>query len=150
MTEYPESGRGGRGRRRTLRPARRRRRVRQNSAQPKRFGCGTEDVLLHHSMTAIPERRRHPRIPVSWAVRISVDDETIVGRAHDASRHGLWVTVAPTTALKIGKSCWIDVLSEEIGRFTVAGEVRHVAGRRVGLETTRPVPVARLENAGKD
>ena len=101
-------------------------------------------------MTAIPERRRHPRIPVSWAVRISVDDETIVGRVQDASRHGLWVTVAPTTALKIGKSCWIDVLSDEIGRFTVAGEVRHVAGRRVGLETTRPVPVARLENAGKD
>jgi hypothetical protein len=52
------------------------------------------------------------------------------------------VTVAPTTALKLGKSCWIDILSEEIGRITVAGEVRHVAGRRVGLETTRPVPVA--------
>jgi len=101
-------------------------------------------------MTAIPERRRHPRIPVSWAVRISVDDETIVGRVQDASRHGLWVTVAPTAALKIGKSCWIDVLSDDIGRFTVAAEVRHVAGRRVGLETTRPVPVARLENAGKD
>ena len=79
-----------------------------------------------------------------------VDDETILGRAEDASRNGLWVTVAPTTALKRGKSCWIDILSEEIGRFTVAGEVRHVAGRRVGLETTRPVPVARLENAEKD
>ena len=87
---------------------------------------------------------------MSWVVRISVDDETILGRAEDASRHGLWVTVAPTTALKLGKSCWIDVLSEEIGRFTIAGEVRHVAGRRVGLETTRPVPLARLENAGKD
>ena len=99
-------------------------------------------------MSATPERRRNPRIPVSWAIRISVDDETILGRAEDASRNGLWVTVAPTTALKLGKPCWIDILSEEIGRFTVAGEVRHVAGRRVGLETTRPVPVARLENAG--
>jgi len=111
---------------------------------------GLAPVPLVIGMSATPERRRHPRIPVSWAVRISVDDETILGRAEDASRNGLWVTVAPTTALKLGKSCWIDVLSEEIGRFTIAGEVRHVAGRRVGLETTRPVPVARLENAGKD
>jgi hypothetical protein len=99
-------------------------------------------------MSTIPERRRYPRIPVSWAVRLWVDDESILGRAEDVSRNGLWVTVAPTSALKLGKSCWIDILSEELGRFTVAGEVRHVAGRRVGLETTRPVPVARLENAG--
>ena len=96
-------------------------------------------------MSSIRERRRHPRIPVSWPVRVWVDDEALLGRAEDASRHGLWITVPPTTSLKLGKTCWIDVLSEELGSFTVAGEVRHVSGRRVGLETTRPVPVAKLE-----
>jgi len=51
------------------------------------------------------------------------------------------VTVAPTTALRLGKVCWIDVMSDELGSFTVAGEVRHVSGRRIGLETIRPVPI---------
>jgi PilZ domain len=92
-------------------------------------------------MSSIRERRRHPRIPVSWPVRVWVDDEAILGRAEDASRHGLWVTIPQTTSLKLGKVCWIDILSEELGSFTVAGEIRHVAGRRVGLETTRPVPI---------
>lgn len=92
-------------------------------------------------MSSVPERRRFLRIPVSWPVRLWVDDEALLGRAEDASRHGLWVTVSPTTSLKLGKVCWIDVLSEEFGSFTVAGEVRHIAGRRVGLETTRPVPI---------
>src|SRR5713101_2513545 len=45
------------------------------------------------------------------------------------------------------ETCWIDVLSEEFGSFTVAGEVRHIAGRRVGLETTRPVPIAGHDRA---
>src|SRR5207249_6044447 len=94
-----------------------------------------------HAMSSVPERRRHPRIPVSWPVRLWLDDEALLGRAEDASRHGLWVTVPPTTSLKLGKVYWIDVLSEEFGSFTVAGEVRHIAGRRVGLETTRPVPI---------
>jgi len=51
------------------------------------------------------------------------------------------VTVAPTTALRLGKVCWIDVMSDELGSFTMAGEVRHVSGRRIGLETIRPVPI---------
>lgn len=96
-------------------------------------------------MSAIRERRRHPRIAVSWPVRVWIDDEALLGRAEDASRHGLWLTMPTTTSLKLGKVCWIDVLSEELGSFTVAGEVRYVSGRRVGLETTRPVPITVLE-----
>jgi PilZ domain-containing protein len=91
------------------------------------------------------ERRRHPRFPVAWPVRLWVDDEPLLGRAEDVSRHGLWVTLAPTTALRLGKICWIDVQSDEVGSFTVAGEVRHITGRRIGLETMRPVPIARSE-----
>src|SRR3989441_6879063 len=56
-----------------------------------------------HAMSSVPERRRHPRISVSWPVRLWVDDEALLGRAEDVSRHGLWVTVPPTTALKLGE-----------------------------------------------
>ena len=83
--------------------------------------------------------------PVAWAIRLWVDDEPLLGRAEDASRKGLWVTIAPTMALKLGKICWIDVMSDEVGSFTLAGEVRHISGRRVGLETMRPVPIDELE-----
>jgi hypothetical protein len=86
-------------------------------------------------------------VSVSWPVRLWVDGESVLGRAEDASRNGLWLTVASTTPLKAGQACWIDVLSEEFGSFTVAGEVRYVAGRRVGLETKRPVPLASIEGA---
>ena len=96
-------------------------------------------------MSSTAERRRHPRVPVTWPVRLWVDDEPLLGRAEDASRHGLWVTLTPTTALKPGKICFIDVLSDEAGSFTVAGEVRHITGRRIGLETMRPVPIAGFE-----
>ncbi len=98
-------------------------------------------------MTSTSERRRHARVPVAWPVRLWVDDEPLLGRAEDASRNGLWISVAPTTALKLGKICWIDVMSDEVGSFTLAGEVRHVTGRRVGLETVRPVPIAGLERS---
>lgn len=92
-------------------------------------------------MSSTSDRRRHPRFAVAWPVRLWVDDEPLLGHAEDASRNGLWVTVAPTTALTLGKICWIDVMSDELGSFTVAGEVRHITGRRVGLETMRPVPI---------
>ena len=98
-------------------------------------------------MSSTSERRRHPRFAVTWPVRLWVDDEPLLGHAEDASRNGLWVTVAPTTALRLGKICWIDVMSDELGSFTVAGEVRHITGRRVGLETMRPVPIDGLEKS---
>jgi len=96
--------------------------------------------MSHHPS----ERRRHPRFPVAWAVRLWVDDEPLLGRAEDASRNGLWVTIAPTSALRLGKICWVDVMSDELGSFTLAGEVRYITGRRIGLETLRPVPIAGL------
>lgn len=95
-------------------------------------------------MTSTPERRRHPRFPVSWPVRLWLDDEPLLGHVEDASQHGLWVSVAPTAGLRLGKICSIEVLSDEHGSFTAAAEIRHVTGRRIGLETVRPVPVARL------
>jgi hypothetical protein len=67
----------------------------------------------------------------------------VLGRAEDASHRGLWLSIASTTPLTLGQTYWVDVLSEEFGSFTVAAEVRYLAGRRVGLETKRPIPMAR-------
>ena len=96
-------------------------------------------------MSSTSERRRHPRLTVTWPVRLWVDDEPLLGRAEDASRNGLWVTVAPTTALKLGKIVSFVGARGGVGSFALAGEVRHVTGRRVGLETMRPVPIDGLE-----
>src|SRR5262245_59618749 len=96
-------------------------------------------------MTAIRERRRHPRISVSWPVRVGIDDEAPMGRAEDVSCHGLWITVPTTAPLKLVKASWIDELSDDLGSFTVAGEVRSISGRRVALKTTRPVPFTPLQ-----
>src|SRR5262244_2642049 len=73
--------------------------------------CSRETIRI---MSSTSERRRHPRFAVAWPVRLWVDDEPLLGRAEDASRNGLWVTVAPTMALTLGKICWIDVMSDEL------------------------------------
>jgi len=88
------------------------------------------------------ERRRHARFPVAWAVRLWVDDQPLLGRAEDASRNGLWVTIAPTSALRLGKICWIDVIAKSLDRSP--WPARFDTSRDAGLETLRPVPIAGL------
>src|SRR5262249_61111258 len=94
-----------------------------------------------------PGRAPHPGFPLAWPAPLGAAAGPPLGRLEAASRHGLWLTIAPTTALTLGKVCWIDVMSDEVGSFTVAAEVRHVAGRRVGLETLRPVPIEGLQQS---
>jgi hypothetical protein len=81
------------------------------------------------------ERRRHPRVPVAWPVRLWIDEESLIGRAEDAGPHGICVAVAPTASVKLGRSCRVEILAEDVGQLTVAADVRHVGERRVGLET---------------
>ena len=90
----------------------------------------------------IDDQRRYARVPVAWPVRLWVDDEPIIGHAQDASRHGLGVVMRPSVALKLGCSYWIEVLTEGIGRFALAAEVRYVKGRTVGLEVKRPIALS--------
>ncbi len=86
------------------------------------------------------ERRRHPRVPVTWPVRLWVDQESILGHTEDVSPSGLCVVVAPTSVVKLGKSYRVDVLAGDREPFSLVAEARHVDDRRVGFETDRRVP----------
>jgi len=81
------------------------------------------------------ERRRHPRVPVAWPVRLWIDEESLIGRAEDAGPRGICVAVAPTASVKLGRSCRVEILAEDVGPVSVAADVRYVGERRIGLET---------------
>jgi hypothetical protein len=85
------------------------------------------------------ERRRYPRVPVDWPVRLWVGEDAIVGRALDASEWGICVATAPTVDLKIGRSYRIDVLSETRGERSFFAEVRQVGPRGAGMRTSQPI-----------
>ena len=86
------------------------------------------------------ERRAYPRKPVSWPVRLSVDDSLILGRALDVSEYGLCVMLAPTADLKRGQSCRIEVAIETLdAAFSTTAEIRHVHEGVVGLQTSEPL-----------
>ena len=87
------------------------------------------------------ERRRHPRIPIAWPVRLWVDDELVVGRALDASPYGICVATAPTVDLKVGHSYRVSVLASGQDDLDCLGLVRWVGERGAGLETDRILPV---------
>lgn len=88
------------------------------------------------------ERRRYPRIPVSWPVRLWVDRDSLVGEAVEASPYGLYVLTAPTAALKLGSCYRVEIMAGEAGDQAYLGEVRHVDVRGVGLETKQVLQVA--------
>ena len=85
--------------------------------------------------TSAQERRIFPRTPVSWPVRMWVDESLLVGRAIDISEQGLCVLTAPTGSLKQGQCYRIDVVVDADERFTCQGEVRHVTDALVGIRT---------------
>jgi hypothetical protein len=86
------------------------------------------------------ERRRSPRIPASFPAEISVEESSIVGRTVDVSEYGLFVATAPTTALRVGQSCRVEILAAVPSPFTVTAEVRHVNERGAGMEIVLPLP----------
>ena len=93
------------------------------------------------------ERRRYPRFPAAWAVEISVERATIVGQTVDVSEYGLFIATAPTTALKVGQSCRVEILVGLANPFSVIADVRHVSDRGAGVETRQPLPVGLYERA---
>jgi hypothetical protein len=86
------------------------------------------------------ERRRSPRIPVSWNARVSVDAASIVGRTVDVSEWGLFVATAPTMALRVGQSCRVELLAGTSNPFNVVAEIRHVSERGAGMVMQGPLP----------
>ncbi len=87
------------------------------------------------------ERRRHPRIPAAWPVRLQMDEATVVGRAVDVSAYGVLVITAPTALLKIGHSYWVELVADKGNTVVALGEVRHVTGKSAGLRMMVRLPV---------
>ena len=83
------------------------------------------------------ERRSAPRRPVSWPVRMWIDERPVPGRAIDASEQGLCVLAAPPRDLRRGESCRIDVLVGTTQRLALVGEIRHVESSLVRLRTVQ-------------
>ena len=92
--------------------------------------------------TRAKERRVFPRTAVSWPVRLWVDETMLVGRAIDVSERGLCILTAPTDALKRGDCYRVDVVVGADAEFTCQGEVRHVTGGLVGLQTMEHLRLA--------
>lgn len=82
-----------------------------------------------------PERRIHPRVPVSWPVRLWIDETLILGRAIDVSEQGLCVITAPTDAIKRGDSYRVDVVVAAADPVSLTAEVRYVSEPVIGLRT---------------
>jgi hypothetical protein len=85
------------------------------------------------------ERRRYPRIPVTWPVRLWIDEECLIGRATDASAYGICVVTAPTAGLRLGQSYRVEVMAGMADAATYSGEVRHISDHGAGFETTQPI-----------
>lgn len=89
----------------------------------------------HHQAETI-ERREHPRVPVSWPVRLWVDDVAVNGRTVDVSEQGLCILLsARTTWINIGGSYRVDIIMGPKHEVTVHAEVRYLADAVVGLRT---------------
>jgi hypothetical protein len=82
------------------------------------------------------ERREHPRVPVSWPVRLWVDGTAVAGRTVDVSERGLCILVsARTPSIDIGASYRLDVIMGPKHEVSVTAEVRYLADALVGLRT---------------
>lgn len=90
----------------------------------------------NHDEAATIERRVHPRVPVSWPVRLWVDDVAVAGRTVDVSEQGLCVVLSARTAwINIGGSYRVDIIMGPKHEVTVHAEVRYLADAVVGLRT---------------
>jgi PilZ domain len=93
----------------------------------------------------VKDRRIHPRIVVSWPVRLWNEDEVLVGRAIDMSPQGLCIVTAPTDALKRGDSYRVELMVGPSAQFACTGEIRHVTSSAlsslVGIRTRERLPL---------
>jgi hypothetical protein len=90
---------------------------------------------------ATAERRRHPRVPAAWAVRVQVDEECVVARTADVSAYGVLVVSAPTAMLKLGQCYRVELMANMGDKLVAQGEVRHVSGKGAGLQMKIRLPI---------
>ena len=89
----------------------------------------------HHEATTL-ERRVHPRVPVSWPVRLWVEGASVAGRTVDVSEQGLCVVLSARPAhIDIGHSYRVDIIMGPKHEVSVHAEVRYLADAVVGLRT---------------
>ena len=82
------------------------------------------------------ERRSHPRVPVSWPVRLWVGGTPVSGRTVDVSEQGLCIVVsARTAAIDVGAAYRLDVIMGPKHEVSVDVQVRYLADSVVGLRT---------------
>jgi len=93
----------------------------------------------------VKDRRIHPRIVVSWPVRLWNEDEVLVGRTIDMSEQGLCIVTAPTEALKRGDSYRVELMVGPSAQIACTGEIRHVTtsalSALVGIRTRERLPL---------
>jgi hypothetical protein len=93
----------------------------------------------------VKDRRVHPRIVVSWPVRLWNEDEVVVGRTIDMSEQGLCIVTAPTEALKRGDSYRVELMVGPSAQIACTGEIRHVTSSAlsalVGIRTRERLPL---------
>ncbi|HXU87368.1 MAG TPA: PilZ domain-containing protein [Methylomirabilota bacterium] len=90
----------------------------------------------NHDEAQTLDRRVHPRVPVSWPVRLWVEGSSIAGRTVDVSEQGLCVVLsAPPAHIDIGHSYRLDIIMGPKHEVSVNVEVRYLADAVVGLRT---------------
>jgi hypothetical protein len=102
------------------------------------------------------ERRRHARIPGSWAIRWIVGEHMVVleTRALDASVHGLRLEIpleGLSGLLAVGQRHRLEILvGGTAKRLTRVAEVRHVTDTSVGFLIEVALPMEELRRSPAD
>jgi len=113
----------------------------KNVTQPVRVYRLRAEDRAPAAARAVVERRRHPRRPVAWPVRLWIGEESFEGRAEDAGLHGVCVAGLPMHRLAVGKSYRIEITTDREERILSFAEVRNLSDRGAGMETKEPLPL---------
>lgn len=95
--------------------------------------------------------RRYPRHRVSWPVRLRITGKLcLVGRAVDASQHGLRVALVswvPSGVFRLQERCTIELCGEDGAVRTLSAEIRSVSTSSIGLQIDEALPSALITAA---
>jgi class 3 adenylate cyclase len=114
----------------------------KNVAQPVRAYRLTAEEREPAAALAFAERRRHPRRPVFWPVRVWIGEDAFDGHAVNASIHGLCLVTDAKDMLKVGTSYRVEILIGGDRPFPCTAEVRKLSDRGAGMETKEPFPLS--------
>src|SRR6266404_2179502 len=99
----------------------------KNVAQPVRAYRLTAEECEPAAALAFAERRRHPRRPVSWPVRVWIGADAFDGQVVNASIHGICLTTVAKDMLKVGTSYRIEILTGGDSPFPCTAEFRNLS-----------------------